>query len=68
MSAAGVPPAAHETVDTRDPQGRMPGALIYEYRPQITKVVEHGASADAVLSGQTPHARGHGSTSISRGR
>jgi hypothetical protein len=32
----------------------MPGALIYEYRPQITKIVEYGASADAVLSGQTP--------------
>lgn len=68
MGAAGVPPAAHETVDTRDPQRRMLGALIYEYRPQITKVVEYGASADAVLSGQTPRARGHGSTSISRGR
>src|SRR2546421_11322269 len=32
------------------------GALIYEYRPQITKVVEYGASADAVLSGQAPPA------------
>ena len=68
MSAAAVPPAANETVDTSDPQGRMPGALVYEYMPQITKVVEYGASADAVLSGQTAHARGHGSTSISRGR
>jgi hypothetical protein len=36
----------------------MPGALIYEYRPQITQVVEYGASADAVLSGQTPPAEG----------
>jgi hypothetical protein len=52
MSATGVPPPSSETVDTGDPQGRMPGALIYEYRPQITKVVEYGASADAVLSGQ----------------
>lgn len=36
----------------------MPGALIYEYRPQITHVVEYGASADAVLSGQAPPAEG----------
>src|SRR3954466_3168673 len=34
------------------------GALIYEYRPQITQVVEFGASADAVLSGQAPPAEG----------
>jgi hypothetical protein len=58
MSATGVPPPTSETVDTGDPQGRMPGALIYEYRPQITKVVEYGASADAVLSGQTPPPEG----------
>src|SRR5450755_4659796 len=58
MSAPGVPPPTSETVDTGDPQGRMPGALIYEYRPQITKVVEYGASADAVLSGQTPPPEG----------
>src|SRR5260370_3957202 len=32
--------------------------LIYEYRPQITQVVEYGASADAVLSGQAPPAEG----------
>jgi hypothetical protein len=36
----------------------MPGPLIYEYRPQITQVVEYGASADAVLSGQAPPAEG----------
>jgi hypothetical protein len=39
-----------------DPQ--MPGPLIYEYRPQITRVVEYGASADDVLSGQAPPAEG----------
>src|SRR5712671_6812237 len=32
--------------------------LIYEYRPQITQVVEYGASADAVLSGQAPPSEG----------
>src|SRR3954469_5709675 len=36
----------------------MPGPLIYEYRPQITQVVEYGASADAVLSGAPPPAEG----------
>jgi Protein of unknown function (DUF3237) len=34
------------------------GALIYEYRPQITQVVEYGASADAVLAGQAPPPEG----------
>ncbi len=37
---------------------RMPGALIYEYRPRIEQVVEYGASANAVLSGQQPPAEG----------
>jgi hypothetical protein len=27
----------------------MPGALIYEYRPQITKIVEYGASAEVTV-------------------
>lgn len=30
------------------------GELIYEYAPRVTQVVEYGASADAVFSGQTP--------------
>jgi hypothetical protein len=30
MSGTGVPPPTSETVDTGDPQGRMPGTLIYE--------------------------------------
>ena len=29
-----------------------PGELIYEYTAQITQVVEYGASANAVFSGQ----------------
>ena len=32
----------------------MPGALIYEYTPQVTRLVEYGASADALFSGRTP--------------
>jgi hypothetical protein len=45
-SASNTEPGGHE--------GRLPGELIYAYRPQITQVVEYGASADAVLSGQAP--------------
>ena len=40
-------------------QTGISGELIYEYTPMITQVVEYGASADAVLSGQTaPPAEG----------
>jgi hypothetical protein len=42
------------TLDADGDEAPMLGALIYEYRPQITQVVEYGASADAVLSGQAP--------------
>ena len=35
-------------------QTGIPGELIYEYTVQFTQVVEYGASAEAVLSGQTP--------------
>jgi hypothetical protein len=30
----------------------MPGELVYEYSPRITRVVEYGASAEALLSGE----------------
>jgi len=32
----------------------LSGELIYQYVPQVTQVVEYGASADAVFSGRTP--------------
>jgi hypothetical protein len=35
-------------------QAGIPGELIYEYVQQFTQVVEYGASAEAVFSGQTP--------------
>lgn len=41
-------------LDLADDEARMPGELIYEYTPLVTHVVEYGASADAVFSGQTP--------------
>jgi hypothetical protein len=58
MSSIDVSGAAAAALDARDREARLLGALIYEYRPQITQVVEYGASADAVLSGHTPPAEG----------
>ncbi len=58
MSSTGMPPATSQTVGTGDREAPMPGELIYEYKPQITEVVEYGASADAVLFGQAPPAEG----------
>ena len=48
----------NSTLEADGDEAPVPGALIYEYRPQITQVVEYGASADAVLSGQAPPAEG----------
>jgi hypothetical protein len=44
--------ASTETLspDVRDEQ--IPGELVYEYALQITRVVEYGMSADALLAGQ----------------
>ena len=58
MRSVDVSGAATAPLDAGDREQRLPGALIYEYRPQITQVVEYGASADAVLSGQAPPAEG----------
>jgi hypothetical protein len=35
-------------------QAGLHGELVYQYVPQVTQVVEYGASADAVFSGRTP--------------
>ena len=35
----------------------LAGELVYQYAPQVTQVVEYGASADAVFSGRTPPPR-----------
>lgn len=48
--------ASRANIDDHEMQ--MPGELIYEYTLQITQVVEYGASADAVFSGQTPPPEG----------
>src|SRR4051794_4655655 len=47
-----------DSIDVSRATTPIAGALIYEYRPEITQVVEYGASADAVLSGQAPPAEG----------
>ncbi len=57
MSSSDVS-GATSALDAGDHEPRMPGELIYEYRPQITRVVEYGASADAIFSGQAPPAEG----------
>ena len=44
---------SEETLVVRD-QTQLPGELLYEYTPKITQAVEYGASADALISGQTP--------------
>jgi hypothetical protein len=58
MSGVDVSRANIEPVSTHDQEMQMPGKLIYEYALQITRVVEYGASADAVFSGQTPPPEG----------
>jgi hypothetical protein len=57
-SAVHVSRASIEAVSTDDQQMQMSGELIYEYTPQITQVVEYGASADAVFAGQAPPPEG----------
>jgi hypothetical protein len=51
-------PVNVEAVSTDDQEIQMPGELIYEYTLKITEVLEYGASADAVFSGQTPPPEG----------
>ena len=58
MNSIDEPRPSNVTPAAGDSDPRMPGPLIYEYRPQITQVVEYGASADDVLSGQAPPAEG----------
>src|SRR2546423_10159423 len=58
MNSDDVSRAAAAALDADGDEAPMPGALIYEYRPQITQVVEYDASADAVLSGQAPPTEG----------
>jgi hypothetical protein len=54
MSSIDVPPAANEDFETAAGERPMPGELIYEYTPQVTRIVEYGASAEAMLMRRSP--------------
>jgi len=48
-------------------QAGLSGELVYRYAPRVTRIVEFGASADAVSrAGRRPRARERASTYISR--
>jgi hypothetical protein len=54
MSSVDLPPATTEPLEAADGERPMPGELIYEYTPQVTRIVEYGASAEAVLMRTSP--------------
>ena len=54
MSSIDVPPAANGELDAGHGEQPMPGELIYEYTPQVIRIVEYGASAEAVLMRTSP--------------
>jgi len=54
MSSIDVPPDASEGFETADGERPMPGELVYEYTPQVTRIVEYGTSAEAVLMRTSP--------------
>ena len=59
MNSIDIPHANIETLTSSNRELLMPGELIYEYMPLVTKVVEYGTSADALFSGKTsPQAEG----------
>ena len=54
MSSMDVPPAANEEFEAGHGEQPMPGELIYEYTPRVTRIIEYGASAEAVLMRTSP--------------
>jgi Protein of unknown function (DUF3237) len=54
MSSIDVSPTANEALETAEGKQPMPGELIYEYTPQVTRIIEYGASAEAVLMRTSP--------------
>jgi uncharacterized protein DUF3237 len=54
MSSTDVPQAADEPLQTERDERPMPGELIYEYTPQVTRIVEYGAAAEGVLMRTSP--------------
>jgi hypothetical protein len=49
MSPTDLPEVASEPSEAGDGELPLPGELVYEYTPNVTEIVEYGASADAVL-------------------
>ena len=54
MSSTDVPPASGEAFEAAAGELPTSGELIYEYTPEVTQIVEYGASAEAVLMRTTP--------------
>src|ERR1700759_4296990 len=54
MSSMDVPPAANGALEALEGQRPVPGELIYEYTPQVTRIVDYGASAEVVLMRTSP--------------
>ena len=54
MSSIDVPPAGNEEFEAGHGEQPMPGELIYEYTPRVTRIIEYGASAEAVLMRTSP--------------
>jgi hypothetical protein len=54
MSPIDVPPAANQELEAGPGEQPMPGELIYEYAPQVRRIIEYGASAEAVLMRTSP--------------
>ena len=45
---------SEQTLVVSDHPTELPGELLYEYNTKFTEVVEYGASAEELISGQTP--------------
>lgn len=54
MSSVDVPPAADEAPETADSERPMPGELVYEYTPQVTRIIEYGVSSASILMRTSP--------------
>ncbi len=52
MRFLGASQTSIETPHLGNPESQMPGKFVYEYSPQVTRIVDYGASADALFSGQ----------------
>jgi hypothetical protein len=54
MSSIEVPAPAPDLDQIGDRELQLPGELVYEYTPRVTRIVEFGESADDILMRKTP--------------